>query len=109
MEWAIEIALATGKTVAASMCIGPDGDENGVPVGECAVRYSFYQKEPVFFMVYCAALCTYPKRKNCTGIIVDLCNNMCYVLSIIILQCLFIRSICTESTVREILETHLSF
>jgi len=38
MEWAIEIALATGKTVAASMCIGPDGDENGVPVGECAVR-----------------------------------------------------------------------
>jgi len=38
MEWAIKIAVDTGKPVAASMCIGPTGDENEVPVGECAVR-----------------------------------------------------------------------
>jgi betaine-homocysteine S-methyltransferase len=38
MEWALEIALATGKPVAATMCMGPNGDEAGVPVGECAVR-----------------------------------------------------------------------
>jgi len=38
MEWAIEIALETGKPVAANMCMGPAGDEEGVTVGECAVR-----------------------------------------------------------------------
>merc|ERR1712183_2451 len=38
MEWAIEVCAATGKTVAASMCIGPDGDLHGVSTEECAVR-----------------------------------------------------------------------
>ena len=38
MEWAIEVCAATGKTVAASMCIGPDGDLHGVSAEECAVR-----------------------------------------------------------------------
>jgi len=38
MEWAIEVALETGKPVAANMCMGPTGDEEGVTVGECAVR-----------------------------------------------------------------------
>ena len=39
MEWAIEVALETGKPVGATMCIGPTGDENQVPVGECAIRF----------------------------------------------------------------------
>ena len=38
MEWAIEVCKNTGKTVAASMCIGPDGDLHGVSAEECAVR-----------------------------------------------------------------------
>ena len=38
MEWAIEVCKETGKTVAASMCIGPEGDLHGVSAGECAVR-----------------------------------------------------------------------
>jgi len=38
MEWAIEHALTYGKPVAATMCIGPTGDHEGVAAGECAVR-----------------------------------------------------------------------
>ena len=38
MEWAIEVCVATGKTVAATMCIGPEGDLHGVSAEECAVR-----------------------------------------------------------------------
>ena len=38
MEWAIEVALEFGLPVAATMCIGPLGDESGVGAGECAVR-----------------------------------------------------------------------
>merc|ERR1712038_1480430 len=38
MERAIEVALEYGIPVAATMCIGPGGDESGVGVGECAVR-----------------------------------------------------------------------
>ena len=38
MEWAIEVCTNTGKTVAASMCIGPEGDLHGVSAEECAVR-----------------------------------------------------------------------
>lgn len=38
MEWAIEVCKNTGKTVAASMCIGPQGDLHGVSAEECAVR-----------------------------------------------------------------------
>jgi len=38
MEWAIEVALEYGLPVAATMCMGPGGDEAGVGVGECAVR-----------------------------------------------------------------------
>lgn len=38
IEWAIELCKKTGKPVAATMCIGPDGDLHGVPAGQCAVR-----------------------------------------------------------------------
>lgn len=36
--WAVEVLKATGKPVAASLCIGPKGDMHGVSPGECAVR-----------------------------------------------------------------------
>uniref|UniRef100_A0A3Q1EE04 Betaine--homocysteine S-methyltransferase 1-like n=1 Tax=Acanthochromis polyacanthus TaxID=80966 RepID=A0A3Q1EE04_9TELE len=36
--WAVEVLKTSGKPVAASMCIGPEGDMHGVPAGECAVR-----------------------------------------------------------------------
>merc|ERR1711956_49672 len=38
MEWAIEVALEYDIPVAATMCMGPGGDDSGVGVGECAVR-----------------------------------------------------------------------
>ena len=38
MEWAIEVCKEFDKPVAASMCIGPEGDLHGVSAGECAVR-----------------------------------------------------------------------
>jgi len=38
IEWAIEFALSYNKPVAATMCIGPDGDTSGVSTEECAVR-----------------------------------------------------------------------
>ena len=40
MEWAIEVCKEFNKPVAASMCIGPEGDLHGVSAGECAVRMS---------------------------------------------------------------------
>ncbi|XP_030049094.1 betaine--homocysteine S-methyltransferase 1 [Microcaecilia unicolor] len=36
--WAVEVLKGSGKPVAATMCIGPEGDLNGVPPGECAVQ-----------------------------------------------------------------------
>jgi len=38
MEWAIEVATSTSLPVAATMCIGPEGDMHGVSAGDCAVR-----------------------------------------------------------------------
>ena len=38
IEWAIELAKTYGKPIAATMCIGPKGDETGVSVQECGVR-----------------------------------------------------------------------
>jgi len=38
MEWAIEECKKTKLPVAASMCIGPDGDMHGVSTAECAIR-----------------------------------------------------------------------
>ena len=38
MEWAIEECRKTTLPVAASMCIGPEGDMHGVSAAECAVR-----------------------------------------------------------------------
>jgi len=38
MEWAIEVATSTTLPVAATMCIGPEGDMHGVSAGVCAVR-----------------------------------------------------------------------
>ena len=40
MEWAIEECVRSGLPVAASMCIGPEGDMHGVSAGDCAVRMS---------------------------------------------------------------------
>ncbi|XP_048099367.1 betaine--homocysteine S-methyltransferase 1-like [Alosa alosa] len=37
-EWAVQVLKTTGKAVAACMCIGPEGDLNGVSPGDCAVR-----------------------------------------------------------------------
>ncbi|XP_078531334.1 betaine--homocysteine S-methyltransferase 1 [Lissotriton helveticus] len=36
--WAVEVLKESGLPVAATMCIGPEGDMNGVSPGECAVR-----------------------------------------------------------------------
>ncbi|XP_034048568.1 betaine--homocysteine S-methyltransferase 1 [Thalassophryne amazonica] len=36
--WAVEVLKVTGKPVAATLCIGPEGDLNGVSPGDCAVR-----------------------------------------------------------------------
>lgn len=38
MEWAIQVCKESGMPVAATMCIGPDGDLHGVTSGECAIR-----------------------------------------------------------------------
>lgn len=37
-EWAVHILKASGKPVAATLCISPMGDRNGVSPGDCAVR-----------------------------------------------------------------------
>ncbi|KAJ1209399.1 hypothetical protein NDU88_004777 [Pleurodeles waltl] len=36
--WAVEVLKESGLPVAATMCIGPEGDMNCVTPGECAVR-----------------------------------------------------------------------
>uniref|UniRef100_A0A0N8EUD2 Betaine--homocysteine S-methyltransferase 1 n=2 Tax=Heterocephalus glaber TaxID=10181 RepID=A0A0N8EUD2_HETGA len=36
--WAVEALKVSGKPVAVTMCIGPEGDLHGVSPGECAVR-----------------------------------------------------------------------
>ncbi|XP_057686997.1 betaine--homocysteine S-methyltransferase 1-like isoform X2 [Corythoichthys intestinalis] len=36
--WAVEVLKTSGKPVAATLCMGPEGDMNGVSPGECAVR-----------------------------------------------------------------------
>lgn len=36
--WAVQVLKESGKPVAATLCIGPEGDLNGVSPGECAVR-----------------------------------------------------------------------
>ena len=38
MEWAIEHVKTYGKPVAATICIGPNGDEDGVPLGKDLFR-----------------------------------------------------------------------
>ncbi|CAL8387868.1 unnamed protein product [Boreogadus saida] len=37
-EWAVQVLKTTGKPVAVTLCIGPEGDLNGVSPGDCAVR-----------------------------------------------------------------------
>lgn len=37
-EWAVQVLKTTGKPVAATLCIGPGGDLNGVSPGDCAVK-----------------------------------------------------------------------
>nr|XP_006981832.2 S-methylmethionine--homocysteine S-methyltransferase BHMT2 isoform X2 [Peromyscus maniculatus bairdii] len=36
--WAVEVLREVGKPVAATMCIGPEGDMHDVTPGECAVK-----------------------------------------------------------------------
>ena len=36
--WAVEVLKEARKPVAATMCIGPEGDMHGVTPGECAVK-----------------------------------------------------------------------
>ncbi|XP_038071969.1 betaine--homocysteine S-methyltransferase 1-like [Patiria miniata] len=36
--WAVEELKKTGKPVAATLCIGPEGDLHGVSAGDCAVQ-----------------------------------------------------------------------
>ena len=38
IQWAIQVCKESGKTVAATMCIGPEGDMHGVSAAECAIR-----------------------------------------------------------------------
>lgn len=38
MVWAIEVCKETGLPIAATMCIGPEGDLHNVSAGDCAVR-----------------------------------------------------------------------
>ncbi|XP_026212471.1 LOW QUALITY PROTEIN: betaine--homocysteine S-methyltransferase 1 [Anabas testudineus] len=37
-EWAVQVLKTTGMPVAATLCIGPEGDLNGVSPGDCAVK-----------------------------------------------------------------------
>ncbi|KAG7481408.1 hypothetical protein MATL_G00066380 [Megalops atlanticus] len=37
-EWAVQVLKTSGKPVAATLCIAPQGDRHGVPPGDCAVR-----------------------------------------------------------------------
>lgn len=37
-EWAVQVLKASGKPVAATLCIGPEGDLNGISPGDCAVK-----------------------------------------------------------------------
>ncbi|XP_062238094.1 betaine--homocysteine S-methyltransferase 1-like [Platichthys flesus] len=36
--WAVQVLKTSGKPVGATMCISPQGDMQGIPPGECAVR-----------------------------------------------------------------------
>lgn len=36
--WAVEVLKESGKPVAATMCIGPEGDKHGVTPGACAAK-----------------------------------------------------------------------
>lgn len=36
--WAVEVLKESGKPVAASLCIGPDGDMHGNSPGDCAAK-----------------------------------------------------------------------
>ena len=38
MKWAIEECLKTSLPVAATMCIGPEGNMHGVSATECGIR-----------------------------------------------------------------------
>ncbi|KAJ8405623.1 hypothetical protein AAFF_G00316030 [Aldrovandia affinis] len=37
-EWAIQVLQTSGKPVAATLCMSPEGDRHGVSPGDCAVR-----------------------------------------------------------------------
>ncbi|XP_068608842.1 betaine--homocysteine S-methyltransferase 1-like [Brachionichthys hirsutus] len=37
-EWAVHVLKTAGKPVAATLCIGPEGDMNGVGPGDCAIK-----------------------------------------------------------------------
>ncbi|KAJ8263091.1 hypothetical protein COCON_G00155480 [Conger conger] len=37
-EWAVQVLVSSGKPVGATLCISPEGDQNRVSPGDCAVR-----------------------------------------------------------------------
>jgi len=51
--WAVEVMKTSGKPVAASMCIGPEGDMHGVSPGDCAVRLVEAGTTPLHSRVGC--------------------------------------------------------
>ena len=45
MKWATEECLKTSLPVAASMCIGPEGNMHGVSATECGIRQALTSLE----------------------------------------------------------------
>lgn len=52
IEWAIEVCKETSLPVAATMCIGTEGDLHNVSAGECAVRMARAGRNLGFFNKY---------------------------------------------------------
>lgn len=65
--WAVEVLREVGKPVAATMCIGPEGDMHDVTPGECAVKLA--QAGKVAMM-----------RRAVQGLPMK-CSNLCSILS----------------------------
>ena len=55
MEWAIEHCLTYGKPVAATMCIGPTGDHDGVSAGKAILDDDNDEDDGdvLMMMIYC--------------------------------------------------------
>jgi len=93
MEWAIEVATSTPLPVAATMCIGPEGDMHGVSAGNCAVRMAKAGKRPRTRVRH------YPRRL-CRSAWVGFSSPSLY-LSVCLFVCLFVRSITQKRMIQE--------